>query len=298
VFVSEGQDGIDRLFTRRLDQARAAEMPHTEGAYEPFFSPDSQWVGFFARGKLKKTRIDGGEPVPLCDASNGRGASWGEDSNIIAALDPEAGLSQVPSGGGNPVPITELSTGEDSHRWPQVLPGGKFVLFTISTVSINFDEAGIAILSLKDRRRKTVLDHAGMYPRYLATGHLVYVTKGTVVAAPFDLNRLEVTGTDMRLEEVAYNTRADLRRSTFQPGGIFAFRTPRRCFRRMAGCLRLFAGRHHFLPLFPVKHVGRISPLRACCNDFRAETCSLGNERVASHGVIRHHDPLILGAVE
>ena len=152
------------MFTRRLDQAKTAEMPHTEGANEPFFSPDGQWVGFFARGKLKKTRIDGGEPVSLCDAPNDRGASWGEDGNIIAALDPQSGLSQVPSRGGNAVPITELSTGEDSHRWPQVLLGGKFVLFTISTVSINFDEAGIAILSLKDRRRKTVLEHAGMYP--------------------------------------------------------------------------------------------------------------------------------------
>jgi serine/threonine-protein kinase len=113
-----------------------------------------------------------------------RGASWGEDGNIIAALDPQAGLSQVPSGGGNPVPVTELSTGEVSQRWPQVLPGAKFVLFTISTVSINFDEAGIAIQSLKDRKRKTALEHSGMYPRYLATGHLVYVTKGTLLPCP------------------------------------------------------------------------------------------------------------------
>jgi Tol biopolymer transport system component/tRNA A-37 threonylcarbamoyl transferase component Bud32 len=224
VFVSEGQDGIHRLFTRRLDQTQLAQLPHTEGAYEPFFSPDGQWVAFFARGKLKKTRIDGGEPVSLCDAPNGRGASWGEDGNIVAALDPQAGLSQVSSAGGNAFPITELSTGEDSHRWPQVLPGGKFVLFTISTVSINFDEAGIAILSLKDRQRTTLLEHAGMYPRYLATGHLAYVTKGALFAAPFDLNRLEITGAATRLEEVGQDTARGFAQADFSPSGVFAFR--------------------------------------------------------------------------
>jgi serine/threonine-protein kinase len=225
VFVSEGQDGIDRLFTRGLDRAKAAQIPDTEGAYEPFFSPDGQWVGFFAQGKLKKTRIDGGEPVSLCDAPSGRGASWGEDGNIIAALDPQAGLSLVPSGGGNAVPITEPSPGEDSHRWPQILPGGKIVLFTVSTASINYDEAEIAVLSLKDRQRKTVLEHAGMYPRYLPSGHLVYVTKGTLLAVPFDLNRLEVAGAATRLEEVSTNTIRGFAQTDFSPSGIFVFRT-------------------------------------------------------------------------
>ena len=127
VFVSQDQGGVSRLFQRRLDQPRSAVLPGTEGAAEPFFSPDGQWVGFFAQGKLKKTRIDGGEPVSLCDAPSGRGASWGEDGNIVAALSDNAGLSQAPSGGGNAVPVTELAPGEACHRWPHVLPGGKFV---------------------------------------------------------------------------------------------------------------------------------------------------------------------------
>lgn len=65
---------------------------------EPFFSPDGQWVGFFAQGKLKKTRIDDGDPISLCDAPSGRGGTWGEDGNIIAALNSDVGLTQVPSG--------------------------------------------------------------------------------------------------------------------------------------------------------------------------------------------------------
>src|SRR5262249_36754176 len=105
------------------------------------------------------------------------------------------------------------------------LPGAKFVLFTINTVSINFDDAGIVMLSLKDRKRKTVLEHAGMYPRFLATGHLAYVTKGTVFAVPFDLNRLEVTGEATRLEEVAHDTARGFAQADFSPSGIFAFRT-------------------------------------------------------------------------
>jgi predicted Ser/Thr protein kinase len=167
VFVSQGPGSVLSLFTRRLDQPKASPLAKTEGAYAPFFSPDGQWVGFFAQGKLKKTRIDGGEPVSLCDAPAGRGASWSEDGNIVAALDPQAGLSLVPSESGKPVPLTELSRGEISHRWPQVLPGGKAVLFTTTVEYGNFDGAGIAVVSLKDHTKKVVLEHAGMCPRYL-----------------------------------------------------------------------------------------------------------------------------------
>jgi serine/threonine-protein kinase len=79
-FVSEMADGTRRLFMRRLNQPTSTALRGTEGAYTPFFSPDGQWIGFFAQGKLKKTRIDSGDPVSLCDAPNGRGASWGEDA--------------------------------------------------------------------------------------------------------------------------------------------------------------------------------------------------------------------------
>ena len=117
VFVANDQSEVPHLFTRRLDQPKAVPLSGTTGAAQPFFSPDGQWAGFFAERKLKKTRIDGGEPVSLCDAPSGRGASWGEDGNIIAALDAEnAGLSQVPSGGGNVVPVTDLGPGEACHR--------------------------------------------------------------------------------------------------------------------------------------------------------------------------------------
>ena len=81
VYVSQG-----RLFTRRLDQPNATELAGTQGAYAPFFSPDGQWVAFFTAGKLKKISVEGGSAITLCNARSGRGGSWGEDGNIIAAL--------------------------------------------------------------------------------------------------------------------------------------------------------------------------------------------------------------------
>jgi Tol biopolymer transport system component/predicted Ser/Thr protein kinase len=225
VFVSQGGDGTRRLFIRLLDQPKATQLSGTEGAYAPFFSPDGQWVGFFARGKLKKTRIDGGEPVSLSDAPAGRGASWGEDRNIIAALDTEEGLSQVSPEGGKAVSVTSLSLGETTHRWPQILPGGKTVLFTITTAWGNHEEAGIAVVSLPDHRRKTVLEHAGMYPRYLPSGHLVYVTKGALFTVPFDLDRLEVRGSPTLLEEVSSNPTVGSAQIDFSRNGTFAYRT-------------------------------------------------------------------------
>ena len=224
-FVSRASDGASRLFTRRLDQPKATRLSGTEGAYAPFFSPDGQWIGYFGGGKLKKIQIDGGESVSLCDAPAGRGASWGEDGNIIAALDPQQGLTQVPSEGGMPISITQLGLGEGTHRWPQVLPGGNAVLFSVNTVSINFDESGIAVVSLKDHRKKTLFEHAGMYPRYLPSGHVVYVTKGTLYAVPFDLDRLEVRGAATRLEAVSSDTSRGFAQIDFSRSGTLAYRT-------------------------------------------------------------------------
>jgi serine/threonine-protein kinase len=224
-FASRGDDGILRLFTRRLDRPKVTLLTGSEGAYGPFFSPDGQWIGFFAQeGKLKKVPTDGGAPVALCDAPDGRGASWGEAGTIIAALSPQQGLSQVPFGGGPAIPLTELSPGEGTHRWPQVLPGGKHVLFTFNEYSINFDRAGIAVVSLKDRKRKTLLEHAGMYPRYLPSGHLVYITNGTLFAVPFNLDRLEVTGPATRLDEVSVDLSRGFAELDFSPSGILAYR--------------------------------------------------------------------------
>jgi serine/threonine-protein kinase len=225
VYVSQGADGAQRLFTRKLDQPKAAQIPGTEGANAPFFSPDGQWVGFFAQGKLKKTRIDGGQPSSLCDAPSGRGATWGEDGNIVMALDPLGGLSQVQVDGGQPAALTTLKPQENTHRWPQILPGGRAVLFNASVSYGNYNESEIAVLTLKDHRRKTLIEHAGMYPRYLPSGHLVYISKGALFAVPFDLERLEVRGSATRLMEVSSNPNLAYGEIDFSRTGMLAYRT-------------------------------------------------------------------------
>jgi serine/threonine-protein kinase len=226
VFVSRAQDGIPRLFTRGLNQPKATLLAKTNGAYAPFLSPDGQWVGFFAGGKLKKTRIDGGEPVSLCDAPAGRGASWGEDGTIVAALDSLSFLSLVSAEGGKqPIPLTELASDEISHRWPQVLPGGKAVLFTVPTAYGSQDPSGIAVMSLTDHRKQMVRERAGMYARYLSPGYLAYVTKGSLFAVPFDVQRLEIRGIPAMLGDISNNPTVGSAQYDMSRGGTLAYLT-------------------------------------------------------------------------
>jgi serine/threonine-protein kinase len=198
----------NRLITRRLDQTQATELLGTEGAQSPFFSPDGQWVAFFAGSQLKKVSVAGGAVIVLCSVPLGMGGSWGEDGTIIATLNQTGGLFRIPVGGSAQAPLTELDRehGEATHRWPQILPGGKAVLFTSHTRSTDtFDEASIEVMSLGDRHKKTLM-RGGTYGRYLPSGHLLYVNRGTLFAVPFDLGALEVRGAPTPvLDQVAYS---------------------------------------------------------------------------------------------
>ena len=221
VYVSQG-----RLFTRRLDQANAAELAGTQGAYAPFFSPDGQWVAFFAQGKLKKTSVQGGAAINLSDASGYAGGSWGEDGNIIAALTPLGGLSKIASAGGAPKEITEPQPEEEPHRWPQVLPGAKAVLFTAGAFGVGtFDGASIDVITLTDHQRKTLV-RGGAFGRYLPSGHLVYVNRGTLFAVPFDVERLEIRGAPVPvLEGVGSSAVSGSAQLAFSQTGTVVYRS-------------------------------------------------------------------------
>jgi serine/threonine-protein kinase len=214
-----------RLFTRRLDQPAAAELAGTEGALAPFFSPDGQWVAFFTAGKLRKVSVQGGAAISLSDAQYGYSGSWGDDGNIVASFTSFSGLVRVPSGGGAPTPIAELATGEAAQRWPQILPGGKAVLFTALPSNSGIDGANIEVMSLSDRRRRTV-QRGGTFGRFLPSGHLVYLHNGTLFAVPFDLDRLETQGTPVPvLEKVAYDTRFGSAQFAFSQTGTLLYRS-------------------------------------------------------------------------
>jgi serine/threonine-protein kinase len=188
------------LVTRRLDQSEFAPLSGTELGTGPFFSPDGQWIAFFADGKLRKISIQGGSPLTLCDAPNPTGGSWGDDDNIIAALNDDEGiLWRIPASGGVPTPGTALDKthGEMAQRSPQVLPGSQAVLLTSFTSRGRSEDGDVDVLSFKTGEWKTV--HRGSaFGRYLVTAnraaYLAYMQESTLFAAPFDLSAPAVTG--------------------------------------------------------------------------------------------------------
>jgi WD40-like Beta Propeller Repeat len=169
--------------------------------------------------------VEGGAVIDLCAAPAGRGGSWGEDGSIIAALTAMGSLSRIPSAGGVPTPVSELAEGEATHRWPQIVSGGKAVLFTASASTVaGFDGANIEAMSLADHQRKT-LQRGGTYGRYLPNGHLVYVNRGTLFAVPVDLEKLEVQGTPTPvLNDVGYSTQFGFAQFDFSRSGTLVYR--------------------------------------------------------------------------
>ncbi len=218
------------LATRTLDQANATALPGTAGAEDPFFSPDGQWLAFFAEGKLKKVDVQGGALVTLCDSPRDRGGSWGDDDGIVFQASPSinAPLLRVSGQGGALKPVTKLEPGDVTHRWPQVLPGSAAVLFTNATQPANYDTANLDVQSLKSGQRKTVL-HGGYYGRYLATangGYLTYIREGTLFGVPFNAERLEARGTPAPLiESVASEPGAGSAQFDISQTGVLVYRS-------------------------------------------------------------------------
>jgi serine/threonine-protein kinase len=183
------------LYLRQLDRIEARPIPGTEGALSPFFSPDGLWIGFQADGRLKKIPLTGGQAIALCDAPQLRGASWGPDNTILFAADLEGGLSRISAAGGQAQTVTKVDpkSGQTSHRWPQILPDGKTAVFSTLTNSGREEEREIDIVTIETGQWRTLL-RGGNYPRYATSGYLLYARGTALMAAPFDLKRLDLTG--------------------------------------------------------------------------------------------------------
>jgi serine/threonine-protein kinase len=196
------------LYERALDTLDVRLLPGTAGAWQPTFAPDGRAIAFFADRKLKRMPRGGGAVQTLAEiGGNPRGASWGEDGTIVVAPSQTSGLVRIDAEGGAPKPLTKVdeAAGEFSHRWPQVLPGGKHVLFTVALEDGTFDEAHIDVLSLATGERRRVVE-GGAHARYVGSGHLVFVRGGRLLAVPFDLDRLETRGTpEVVVEGVRYD---------------------------------------------------------------------------------------------
>ena len=189
------QGGVQQIYLRAMDSLAANPIPGTEGGSTPFFSSDSQWVGFFLGGRLKKAPVTGGATLDLgmVGATTGAGASWSSQGIIAVAPGAASALLQVPDAGGAVQPLTHSEKGDLTHRWPEFLPGGRAVLFTAGRSGITFSNAQIAAQSVVSGERKNLVQGA-TNPRYALSGHLVYAQAGSLMAVPFDPQRLEVTG--------------------------------------------------------------------------------------------------------
>jgi serine/threonine-protein kinase len=187
------QGGTQQLYLRAMDSLEARPILGTEGAVGPFFSPDGQWLGFFAGTKLKKISVSGGTAQTLGDATLAHGESWSNQGTIAFSPGTASFLQQVSEAGGASQPLTRLAAGEVSHRWPEFLPGGKAFLFAASTSSFNWTNSQVAVQTLGTGERRNLIQGA-THPRYASSGHLVYAQAGSLMAVPFDAQRLAVTG--------------------------------------------------------------------------------------------------------
>lgn len=191
-----------RLYIRTMDAMEAKPLPGTDGASLPFFSPDGKWIGFRAKGKLMKIPTQAGSPPEeISSVPPAYGACWGPDDYIYYTRASRDVLVKVPATGGAVQAVTTLDSvrGESSHRWPQILPGGKAILFTAWTGQ-GWDERHIH-LHMLDTGDRLVLVEGGSTGRYLASGHILYSWGKSFRAVPFDLANLKVTGTSVLLDE-------------------------------------------------------------------------------------------------
>ena len=191
-----------RIYLRRLDQWTQQPIPGTEKGLNPFFSPDGKWLGFGVVGKLLKVNLSlaGGEPEEICNCNAAYGIAWGGDDKIFFSGGNRR-ISRVSASGGEPEEITQLDeeAREVSHRLPYILPNNRAVLFTALRYRAFFDDekrAQIFVKSFETGERKLLIE-GGSDARYVPTGHVVFARKGRLLAVPFDLESLEVTGPEV-----------------------------------------------------------------------------------------------------
>jgi Tol biopolymer transport system component len=207
------RDGKNSIWVRALDKLEATQVRGTEDAFFPFWSPDSSWIGFFMHGKLWKIDLTGGSPIPLCDAPEGRGGSWGSRNIIVFAPNISTRLAQVSAEGGTPKAATHSSLaksgagqerkessdvymgggGELSDRWPFFLPDGKHFVF-LRSLSGAADDRNQILYSSTDVSDETTLLTGRFYGVRYASGWLIADRSGSLLAWKFDPSSGKISG--------------------------------------------------------------------------------------------------------
>jgi serine/threonine protein kinase len=205
VYPANGQ-----LYVHALDQLEPTPIPGTENGSQPFFSPDGESIGFSTGTQLKSVSLTGVAPVVLADVGKGPSSGqaligvWDSANRIFFGQAGSYGLSQIPAVGGTPEPFVELGDHADLD-YPDVLPGGEWIIFTDNVTSGNWSNANIVAQSIATGERKVILE-GGHFARYAPTGHLVYAQNGNLLGIGFDAKRVKVTGKAVQLiQNVATN---------------------------------------------------------------------------------------------
>jgi serine/threonine-protein kinase len=181
-------DGLaHKLYLRSLDSFDLYAVPDSEDATSPFFSPDSRWLAFLARGRLYKVAVAGGTPVDLCEAEGGRGGAWGPDGTIVFPAGIATGLVRISSSGGRAVALTQLDSSrkERTHRWPAFLPGGKEVAYTVGVEGHSdvYDDCEVDAVSLATGKTRHLGIHSS-YVRATGNGTLLFARQGRISSVP------------------------------------------------------------------------------------------------------------------
>ena len=224
VFAASGDDGKgQQLWLRSMDSLTIQPLAGTIGATYPFWSPDGRYVGFFADQKLKKTEISSGLVQVLCDAVNGRGASWGRQDIIVFAPQAFGSLFEVAAAGGRPIQVTSVESKEVTHRLPHFLPDGNRLLFFLGKTTVTEHDKGIYSLDLATKKVMLVAkeESEGIY---VEPGYLIFVRNGNLMAQSFDERSLHLDGQAVPIaEHIFYNPDRSTGAYSLSDSGLLVF---------------------------------------------------------------------------
>jgi eukaryotic-like serine/threonine-protein kinase len=197
-YVAAKRRGRSQVYVRPLDSRESRPLPGTDGASFPFWSPDGQYIGFFAGGKLKKVPLSGGGAETLCDAPNARGGTWNADGVIVFAPLFNTALSRISASGGQPSPATVLNEHTIGHNWPLFLPDGRHVLYYQRSTEPSFQGVYVSeVGAASSPQRVLAVNGVTAY----SSGHLAFVRDGILFAQTFDERRLQVSGEPVRVAD-------------------------------------------------------------------------------------------------